>query len=421
MEPWQSWAVALIGAAAVYYYYFQHGKPVANRTRSASVSDFVAPQPKAARRRDSTKPKPKSEATKATGVTLPELSVQSGDDSTAAKVSDGSKKRKAGKKQTTTPAPALTPAPAPKRQELDDDIAQEEDNKAWAQQLASLKKGTSLAPPARTDSRNRTVKQSSKTFSSASSNAADADDDFTPSMSPTLAAGDVSDMLEPATAGPSVLRLTGSDKPTKANQPRQTQAQEQETKKQRQNRKKVEERKLQREADEKERQVLLENQRRTAREARGEPAKNGIPVSKPPTSSAWAADVANRVTQAPAVAVTGESAPLLDTFEQSTNNGAFEEDQLRLAKQISQDDSGWNTVPKGKKQQKKKAPIVGSEDSNTSDAGSVVNAPIEKPAPLPKVSAPAPKAAVASTNGFSSLYDSGYDAGSHPDDSQWVA
>ncbi|KAG9809686.1 hypothetical protein KCU63_g21459, partial [Aureobasidium melanogenum] len=190
---------------------------------------------------------------------------------------------------------------------------------------------------------------------------------------------------------------------------------------QRQNRKKVEERRLQREAEEKERQVLLENQRRTAREARGEPAKNGIPVSKPLTSSAWAADVASRVTQAPAVAVTGESAPLLDTFEQSTSNGASEEDQLRLAKQISQDDSGWNTVPKGKKQQKKKAAVVGSEDSNTSDAGSVVNAPIEKAAPLPKVTAPAPKAAVASTNGFSSLYDSGYDAGSHPDDSQWVA
>jgi len=416
MEPWQSWAVALIGAAAVYYYYFQHGKPVANRTRSASVSDFVAPQPKAARRRDSTKPKPKSEVTKATGVTLPELSVQSGDDSTT-KVSDGSKKRKAGKKQSVAPAPSLTPAPAPKRQELDDDVAQEEDNKAWAQQLASLKKGTSLAPPTRTDSRNRTVKQSSKTFSSASSNAADADDDLTPSMSPSLAAGDVSDMLEPAAAGPSVLRLTGSSKPTKANQARQAPVQQEETKKQRQNRKKVEERRLEREAEEKERQTLLETQRRTAREARGEPAKNGIP-SQAPTSSAWAADVAKRVIQAPAVAVTGESAPLLDTFDQGASN---EEDQLRLAKQISQDDSGWNTVPKGKKQQKKKAPVVGSEDSNTSDAGSVVNAPIEKVAPLPKVTAPAPKAAASSTNGYSSLYDSGYDAGSHPDDSQWAA
>lgn len=416
MEPWQSWAVALIGAAAVYYYYVQHGKPVANRTRSASVSDFVAPQPKAARRRDSTKPKPKSEATKATAVTLPELSVQSGDDSTT-KVSDGSKKRKAGKKQSAAPAPSLTPAAAPKRQELDDDVAQEEDNKAWAQQLASLKKGTSLAPPTRTDSRNRTVKQSSKTFSSASSNAADADDDLTPSMSPSLAAGDVSDMLEPAAAGPSVIRLTGSSKPTKTNQSRQAPVQQEETKKQRQNRKKVEERRLEREAEEKERQVLLETQRRTAREARGEPAKNGIP-SQAPTSSAWAADVAKRVVQAPAVAVTGESAPLLDTFDQSASN---EEEQLRLAKQISQDDSGWNTVPKGKKQQKKKAPVVGSEDSNTSDAGSVINAPIEKAAPLPKVTAPAPKAAVSSTNGYSSLYDSGYDAGSHPDDSQWAA
>ncbi|KAI5196247.1 hypothetical protein E4T39_07865 [Aureobasidium subglaciale] len=418
MEPWQSWLIALGAAAAAYYYYVQHGKPVANRTRAASVSDFVAPQPKAARRRDSTKPKPKSETTKATAVTLPELSVQSGEDSTT-RAPEVSKKRKAGKKQSAAPAPSLTPAPAPKRQEVDDDVAEEEDNKAWAQQLASLKKGTSLAPPSRTDSRNRTVKQSSKNFSPASSNADNADDDLTPAMSPRLAAGDVSDMLEPTAGGPSVLRLTGSNKPTKANQPRQqSQAEEQETKKQRQNRKKVEERRLQREAEEKERQTLLETQRRTAREARGEPAKNGIPVSKAPTSSAWAAEVAKRATEPPVVS---ESAPLLDTFEQSATNGASEEDQLALAKQISQDDSGWNTVPKGKKQQKKATPVAGSEDSNASDAGSVVNAPIKKVAPLPKVTAPAPKATTASTNGYSSLYDSGYDAGSHPDDSQWAA
>lgn len=420
MEPWQSWAIALVGAAAIYWYYVQNNKPAANRTRSASVSDLVTPQPKAARQRDSTRAKPKPEAAKATGVTLPKLSVQSGDDSTA-KASDASKKRKAGKKQSAAPSPSLSPAPVAKRQEMDD-VAEEDDSKAWAQQLASLKKGTSLAPPTRTDSRNRTVKQSAATFSSASSNAADADDDLTPAMSPSLAAGDVSDMLEPTASGPSVLRLTGSSKPTKANQTRQqSQAQEQETKKQRQNRKKVEERRLQREAEEKERQALLEAQRRTAREARGEPAKNGIPVSKPPTNSAWAADVANRATQPPAVAVTGSNAPLLDTFEQGADRGLpSEEDQLRLAKQISQDDSGWNTVAKGKKQ-KKKTPAVGSEDSNTSDAGSVHNAPIEKPAPLPKVTAPAPKSTAASTNGYSSLYDSGYDAGSHPDDSQWTA
>jgi hypothetical protein len=413
MEPWQSWAVALIGAAAVYWYYVQNGKPSANRTRSASVSDFVPPLPKAARRRDPTRAKSKAEATKATGAALPQLSVQSGEESSN-KASDASKKRKAGKKQSTTPAPSLTPAPPAKRQELDD-AADEEDNKAWARQLASLKKGTSLAPPSRNDSRSKTVKQSAATFSSTSSNAAD--DDLTPSMSPSSPAGDVSDMLEPTATGPSVLRLTGSSKPTKANAARQqqTQAQEQETKKQRQNRKKIEDRKVEREAEERERQALLETQRRTAREARGEPAKNGMSASKPPTNSAWAAEVANRVTAAPAVAVTGDT-PLFDTFEQPN-----EEDQLRLAKQISQDDSGWNTVAKGKKQQqqqqKKQSAVAGSEDSNTSDAGSVHNAPMQ----TAKVAAPAPKSVAASTNGYSSLYDSGYDAGSHPDDSQWAA
>lgn len=419
MEPWQSWAVAIIGAAAIYWYYVQNRKPTANRTRAASVSDVVAPQPKAARRRDSTRVKPKPEATKATGVTLPQLNLESGEDSIS-RASETSKKRKATKKQPAAPSPSPSPAPAAKRQESED-VAQEEDNKAWAQQLASLKKGTTLAPPTRTDSRNRTVKQSAANFSSASSNAADADDDLTPAMSPSLAAGDVSDMLEPTAAGPSVLRLTESNKPVKSNQPRQqAQVSAQETKKQRQNRKKVEERRLLREAEEKERQTLLETQRRTAREARGEPAKNGVSVSKPPTSSAWAAQVANRATEPPAVAVTGGDAPLLDTFEQNADSVLpSEEDQLRLAKQISQDDSGWNTVAKGKKQKKKA--LAGGEDSNTSDAGSVHNAPIEKPAPLPKVAAPAPKVTSASTNGYSSLYDSGYDAGSHPDDSQWAA
>ncbi|KAF1356714.1 hypothetical protein BDV97DRAFT_278952, partial [Delphinella strobiligena] len=196
-------------------------------------------------------------------------------------------------------------------------------------------------------------------LSSASSNAGYADDDLTPARSSALAAGDVSDMLEPTATGPSVLRLTESSRPAKANKQRQqTAAQEADTKKQRQNRKKVEERQAQREAEEKERLVLLEQQRRTAREARGEPAKNGVPASKPPAVSAWAVKAAARATQPPAQEITGGSGSagtsgLLDTFDKPS-----EEEQMRIATKLSEDESGWNTVPKGKKQ-KKKAPTTG--------------------------------------------------------------
>lgn len=435
MEPWQSWAIVLVGGVVAYYYYIHQQKPKANRTRTASVSsDSAIPQPKPARRREEPKAKSKNDAPVATSVEVPQVKVQAGNESVSTSGPELGKKRKAGKKQPLA-APVKPTLPA-KRQEVDEAAQEDDSDKAWAQQLASLKKGTTLAPPAQSNSRSKTVKQSATTLnptfsSSASSNAAD--DDLTPAMSPSLRAGDVSDMLEPTPTGPSVLRLTESSKPTQQRQPRQQNAfQVQETKKQRQNRQKVEDRRLEREAEERERQVLLEKQRRTAREARGEPAKNGIPVSKPPAVSAWAAEAAARVLAAPAVESSGGNAPLFDTFDRDAvnTNGALgngktaasEEDQLSLAKKLSQDESGWSTVPKGKKQ-KKKGAVTGSGESNGSEDGYVQTASIDKPLPpVPTpAAAPVPKPTAAPSQVPPSLYDSGYDAGSHPDDSQWSA
>lgn len=438
MEPWQSWAIVLVGGLAAYYYYIHQQKPKLNRSRTASVSSDsgALPQPKPARRREETKLKPKNDVPVSTGVEASQ-NIPAANEGVSTSGPELAKKRKAGKKQPIA-APVKPPVPA-KRQEVDETAQEDDDNKAWAQQLASLKKGTTLAPPAQNNSRSKTVKQSASNrnptlSSSASSNAADADDDLTPAMSPSLRAGDVSDMLEPTPAGPSVLRLTESSKPTQTKQPRQESAfQVQETKKQRQNRQKVDERKLQREAEERERQMLLEKQRRTAREARGEPAKNGIPASKPPAVSAWAAEAAARAMAAPAVEVGGSNAPLLDTFDQGAvrTNGApnkgsavtSEEDQMSMAKKLSEDESGWSTVPKGKKQQKRKGAITGSGDSNASDDGFVHTAPFDKPlppAPTPSA-APISKPTAAPSQVTPSLYDSGYDVGSHPDDSQWSA
>lgn len=412
-----SWGIALGFAGLVYFYYTSLNKPQVNKTRAASFSSATQPPVKPAKKREENRAKPKTQTGASSGIEVPSLNALTGNgDSSTSGVETGKKGRKGAKKQQTTQSAAPVAAVKAAVKSVISGSAPEEDDqaevdRAWAQNLAALKKGTSLAPPSRTDSRNRTVKQSSANFSSASSNAADADDDLTPALSPALAAGGVSDMLEPASSGPSVLRLTESSKPVKAQQQRQQTTETAESKKQRQNRQKVEERRIQREAEEKERQVLLENQRRTAREARGEPARNGIAPAKAPTASEWAVRAATRATQPPAETVTSSNTAnggLLDTFS--------EEDQMTMAKKLSEDESGWNTVPKGKKKQKKASDFI---ESNESEAAPIAPTPAPVAAPTP---APVSKPVETRSNGFPSSFDtSSYDAGSHPEDSQWSA
>lgn len=249
-------------------------------------------------------------------------------------------------------------------------------------------------------------------LSGASTAGADADDDLSPVASPTLNAvqkapsgRDVSDMLEEKAAPASVLSIKASEKPVQQKKPQpQRQETPQETKKQRQNRRKAEEAKQQREEDEKERQKLLEKQRRTAREARGEPAKNGLQPAKAPSSNAWASGrPASAVTSAPA-----HNGQLLDTFdpdvvstasssEAGATNGTAptpdsmgnsrewasnlsEEEQIR----ILTEDTTWNEV-KGKKQRKNK-PVEDVTDEGTDTGVRKEAAPVK---PAPAVKAPA--------------------------------
>lgn len=283
-----------------------------------------------------------------------------------------------------------------------------------------------------------------------STTGADADDDLSPAMSPVLGAtvnktpsgADVSDMLEPRGATPSVLRLTEPSQPVRQKQqhaPRPDTPQE--TKKQRQNKKKAEERKLQREQEEKERQVLLEKQRRTAREARGEPAKNGLQPAKAPTSSAWnlphhASNIA--VTSAPITLA--NDGVLLDTFDQdgisttsssenatngtsatteSMNNSMnwanmpSEEEQMRMA----MEDSGWSTVPKGRKAKKVQANSAAGDVAGTdgSDTG-----PPQHEVPAKKAVAPAPSTVTLPSVGYSTSNEAAaFLTGHHPMDSDW--
>jgi hypothetical protein len=237
---------------------------------------------------------------------------------------------------------------------------------------------------------------------------------------------DVSDMLGEQTAAPSVLSIKASDKPARAPKAKAPKAEAvQETKKQRQNRQKVEAQKIAREEEEKQRQVLMEKQRRTAREARGEPAKNGVQSAKAPSNNPWT--VAGAV-QAPPSASTGQ---LLDTFDaasttssseaptngtiptpdSTSNSGSYnglpsEEEQLRLA----MEDSAWTTIPKGGKKQRVKTAGEVADEGN-------VSAPVQ---PVKPAQAPQAKKAEnrAPTSRYQILSET-FTAKDHPQDSDW--
>lgn len=396
MDGWQvaqnylGFAVLAGGIGGYYYYTTKRSQPATTGNRRRSTNDFKA---KPDRR----------------------LSVQQKDAPQSAtsekegKQSDASttKKKKAPKKQQPQEKPKAKPEPAPEvvvhedkpERESDISIAQ------FAKGMTQARQGAKLAPPKSKENRVKTVKQSSArdtpVLSSGSSQAggetgAEADDDMSPAASPALNSGDVSDMLEPTASGPTSIRLTAPLNPQKERAPKQAKEQVVESKKARQNRKKVEERRIQREAEEKERKALEEKQRRSAREARGEPAKNGIPVARAPANNPWEQkNAAAAATVQTGATVNGSSTgPLLDTFdadstssstggleastaatsinETSTAQYDNEDAQMAQAMKESEDESGWTTVSVGKKQQKKRS------DSD----GDVT--PIEKPkAPLP--------------------------------------
>ncbi|PSR92399.1 hypothetical protein BD289DRAFT_178585 [Coniella lustricola] len=207
-------------------------------------------------------------------------------------------------KQTQPKSYASAAAPAKSNaRDSDADV----DNRAFAQQMARNKESKFEQKQGPAKQKQKSVKQSkaraigddneaAKESAASSTAGIDADDDQSSAASPALGAADatgVSDMLEPQQAGPSVLRLTGTEeKQTKA--PKQVKASEPvETKKQRQNRKKREQEKAAREEEEKDRKVLENKQRRAAREAEGRAAKDGVAFEAAQRANAWASNTSN--------------------------------------------------------------------------------------------------------------------------------
>ncbi|KAL9596700.1 MAG: hypothetical protein Q9219_005611 [cf. Caloplaca sp. 3 TL-2023] len=406
LEPWQSWAIVGLGAAGAYIYYSRTGNKRRGRGHTPFISNLTkrrtSPHRGSSADVDTGSSGSRRKSQSAKGGNRVEASAADATTTSIPQTSNGKlKKRKGGKKESDQIAQssAVDVAP-PSVEEQEEDM----DNREFANQMRGLKTGSSLARADGTRKQSRkggkpaelplnsfdalspnpVGTSASKDPSNASSTTgADADDDLSPATSPPLDAapiatsGGVDDMLEAPSKGPSVFRLTGVDEP-KRQAKSQRPVQEPETKKQRQNRKKNEEKKLAREEAEKERKALLEKQLRTAREAEGRPARNGLAAA--PAKNAWSKPSASSAaSQQPPLVMNNE--PPLDTFEDDAtiaanghshqpqgssttdtkawHNGVpSEEEQMRLLTEMD-GSSGWNTVAKGGKS--KKRPVASSK------------------------------------------------------------
>ncbi|KAH7328971.1 hypothetical protein B0I35DRAFT_345967 [Stachybotrys elegans] len=302
--------------------------------------------------------------------------------------------------QTEAPSPEPTWLSNTSPKSRSDEV----DNREFAKQLSKAKAGTTFA--AKSDSgkqREKSVKQSRANQISgfaeekkaplpvtSADEANTSADEAEAAAAPADASG-VADMLEPAPAAPSILRIT--DTTSKTQKPKAAKAPEPvETKKQRQNRKKAEAAKAARQEAEQERKLLEEKQRRQARIAEGRAAKDGSQfMAVNGNKSAWTQGAANGASDKASDAEVLHQP--LDTFEQpkpepvraepaATGTWASslpsEEEQMEMLKDEADE---WSTVKtKSSKKPAKKSSPAESGDERTSQARPAAPAPALAPA-----------------------------------------
>ncbi|KAL2199824.1 hypothetical protein P885DRAFT_29888 [Corynascus similis CBS 632.67] len=327
----------------------------------------------------------------------------------------------------TSQPKARAPKPSAPAQPVNDSSDDGLDNREFARQLANIKQGTSLNAPKKNDEkRQKSVKQSRaqiiddkadqvKVSAPSSTAGVDGDDDESSTPSPEIKAQDasgVSDMLEPKAAGPSILRLTDTDKVKAKKEKKAKEPEKTETKKQRQNRKKAEAAKALREEAEKQRKADLEAQRRQARIAEGRPAKDGSAFMAQAQQSAWTGNRANGSHDSDATNEAFLPVQPLDTFDTSSytdvsvpknetpaqsapakSNPAdswistlpSEEEQMEMLR----GEEAWNTVSTKKTNKKKKEAVA--ESVVDSEPTAVQKQPAVKPAATTNGGSAAPK------------------------------
>lgn len=342
MNPYLSWALLLVVAGGLGWYYTGGSTPKAKATVRPLVEKAeatVAPKKQKAKAK-APKPAPKAEV-------------------------------------KTVVSPPTTEDEKP-----EDDV----DRKEMARRLAAIQNGVSPANAATSKSqKKKKAKKANKSDNghASSTTGAEADDDLSPAVSPQVtaapSAGYVSDMLEAPAPAASVLRVTGNIESEPKKQKAQT-FKEVETKKQRQNRLKNEARKQQVKEAEEQRRKLLEKQMHTAREAeRREAARHQAPAT-----NAWQTNGAAQAAPAPVPTPAPAAAQLLDTFapaaaspqKQWAQGLPSEEEQMRiLAASNSNVDDEWTTVSKKSKKKSGKADESASEAS-ASEIQAVPVAPV---------------------------------------------
>ncbi|KAK0379621.1 hypothetical protein CLIM01_03012 [Colletotrichum limetticola] len=356
------------------------------------------------------------------------------------KDTNAKKQRKAAFASQKPEEKASTSAVDPSSTWLSNDPKEEADNADFAKRMASVKEGKKFDGKSAADAKKKktkSVKQSraaekkpvevteeEEEPAASSAPAVEAvkeEEESSPAASPEVTPADpsgVNDMLEPTASGPSVLRLTGTDK-EKPKAKKQKAPEQAETKKQRQNRQKVEAKRAAREEEEKERKVKLEKQRRTAREAAGIPAKDGsqFMASVNGNKSAWTAGSPNG-----ASATNGTSAAVqpLDTFDAPAQNGTSaaapaqtsnnwisslpsEEEQIQRLKEEDE----WNTVPakskKSKKENRSPSPEAAKPAAAAAAAAPAPARPIAQAVQKPASNGKAAKPVTSNFGSFSAL------------------
>ncbi|GKT55318.1 hypothetical protein ColTof4_07814 [Colletotrichum tofieldiae] len=318
---------------------------------------------------------------------------------------------------------------------LSNDPKEDADNAEFARRMATVKEGKKFDGKSSGDSKKKakSVKQSRAAEKKPAEVAEEKEpatapapvvetvedvDESSSAASPEVTPADpsgVSDMLEPSAGGPSVLRLTGTDK-EKPKAKNQKVPEKAETKKQRQNRQKAEAKKVAREEEEKERKVKLEKQRRAAREAAGIPAKDGsqFMAAVNGNKSAWTAGSPNG-------ASTNGTSPAvqpLDTFEAPAKNGTTtaaapaqtsdswisalpsEEEQIERLKEEDE----WNTVPAKSKKAKKENRTPSPEPAKAAPAAAPAQSrPIAQAVQKPASNGKAAKPVQSNFGSFSAL------------------
>lgn len=381
MNPYLSWAILLVVAGGLGWYYTNGAAPKVKATIQPTLEKAqVAPK----------KPKRKTKTPESAPVKKSEVK--------------------------TVVSPPTT----------EDEKPEEEiDPREMARRQTAIKNGI---PQTTSSTKNKKKKQQKKAAQlevgshASSTTGAEADDDLSPAVSPQVnatvpSAGDVDDMIETPSAGSSakVLRVTG-DLPSQTEKKAKKEPVAEKNKKARAHQRKNEERKEQARLDELDRQKKLEQHRRNVPELQAT-------WSQSHANNAWenkAAAAATNGTSKAAPAPAASNVQLLDTFTPGTaatneweQGLPTEEVQEQMAK-AADADQAWTQVKTKKGGNKKENKKSGKTDESVSETSA------SEAKPVPVTSAPAPvKPRVTITPTY--MPDLRSREKGHPLDSDWAA